>query len=488
MILFITIAAKIWWFFSDRVTNCSDLPLATSYPSPQLFQSQIFEKWEIPDWVQRYNVSHLFDWTWHKNGNFKRCRASMRKPFHSSTCKVATSTVVNDVLNYFQSHSDEGCIVDSIARLPNLIPHPLPRARSFQNTCSSLNINSTWILCSKPQSELDHWLPSTKRFVVIAVFNAFIDIGQCHPNVPGIVFTERATFHSQRWTNKPCYNDPISHIPEIKSQYSHIELIDSIGNYLEAPGHFGPQQLPRLLRLLATAPTTAKVLVAKGGVADRLVDVLVERGIVTRDRIIQYDKHSHHYHFANIVYRSDPWPYVNDKENSHYLHDRTDMQLVHRVMANDGLSSSGKRDCVIFIKRADGKARSIVEHSEMTTFMASALNNSKLSSDLHVEIFEATGHIRDHIALFRRARIIVGPHGAGLMNILWSPPGTHVVEIGYTTGMTFPEMYAEMSLHLDHQYWTCKGYGDYGSPIHVDMEDFTYIFNQIIYEIRTEIK
>ncbi|CAF4389203.1 unnamed protein product [Rotaria socialis] len=122
----------------------------------------------------------------------------------------------------------------------------------------------------------------------------------------------------------------------------------------------------------------------------------------------------------------------------------------------------------------------------MAAFMASALNKSKLSSDLRIEIFDARGHIRDHIALFRRALIIIGPHGAGMMNILWSSPGTHVVEVGYTTGMIFPEMYAEMSLHLEQHYWICKGHGDYSTPIHVDMDDFMYIFNGIISEIEAE--
>ncbi|CAF5152923.1 unnamed protein product, partial [Rotaria magnacalcarata] len=39
--------------------------------------------------------------------------------------------VVNDVLDYFRSHPDEGCIVDNVARLPNVIPHRLPRTRSL---------------------------------------------------------------------------------------------------------------------------------------------------------------------------------------------------------------------------------------------------------------------------------------------------------------------------------------------------------------------
>jgi len=217
-----------------------------------------------------------------------------------------------------------------------------------------------------------------------------------------------------------------------------------------------------------------------------LIDVLVERGVVTRDRIVQFDKNTRPNHFANIVYRSESWPYLKGKEYAHYVHDRTDMQLVHRVMAPSELLANDKKDCIILIKREDGDARSIIEHSYMAEFMESTLNKSKISSHLRIEIFEARGHIRDHIALFRRARVIIGPHGAGMMNILWSSPGTHVVEVGYTTGMTLPEMYAEMSLHLEHQYWICKGHGDYSSPIHVDMDDFIYIFNQIIHQIQIE--
>ncbi|CAF3436141.1 unnamed protein product [Rotaria sp. Silwood1] len=476
------------WYFKVRLPSCPNPSYMIPLIPLQLSKSEevVFEQWQIPNWVKRFNVSHLFDWTWHKNGEFRHCQASMVRSSQSSACKAASATVVNDVLDYFRSHPNEGCIVDNVARLPNLIPHPLPRARSLTDTCSSLHIDHDWAICSKPQSELDNFLPATKRFVTIAVFNAFVDTGYCHSQVPGIVFTKYATFHLQKWTNKRCSNDVISSIPQIKNEYRHTELIDSLGNYFEAPGHFAPQQLPRLLRLLATVPTTAKVLISKGGVADPLIDVLVERGIVTRDRIVPFDKDTRPNHFANIIYRSEPWPYVGDKDNAHYIHDRTDMQLVHRAMATDDLTVTEKKDCIILIKRKDGDARSTVEHSDMFTFMASSLNKSKLWSDLHIEIFEAQGHIRDHIALFRRARIIIGPHGAGMMNILWSSPGTHVVEIGYTTGMTFPEMYAEMSLHLEHHYWICKGHGSYYTPIHVDMDDFMYIFNQIMHEIEIE--
>ncbi|CAF1394796.1 unnamed protein product [Adineta ricciae] len=469
--------------FISRLPICGKLSSNTPSLSTLTWKDNHDELWKIPEWVERYNVTHLFDWTWHKNGDYKRCRPPIIRLPQTTTCSAGSTIVVNNALEFFRSHPEHGCVVDDIARLPNLIPHPLPRTRSLSDTCSELNIKRDWILCNKPQVELDRWLPTTTRLLTVAIFNAYVDTGHCHPDVPGTIFTEYATYHLQRWTNRWCNNDPIRQIPTIDAQNQHSELIDTIGNYLSAPGHFGPQQLPRLLRLLATAPTTAKVLVAKGGVADGLIDILVDRGVVTRDRIVPYEKQNSSYHYAHIVYRSEAWPYLNDASNSHYVHDRTDMQLVHRVLAADKQGSDTKRNLVILIKRKIGATRSIIEHSHIAVFIESALSKSKLANDLHLAIFEAHGHMREHIDLFRRARIIVGPHGAGMMNILWAPPGTHVVEVGYTDGMRFPDMYAEMSLHLDHHYWICKGYGNYAKPIHIDMEDFTFIFNEIIYEI-----
>lgn len=37
--------------------------------------------------------------------------------------------------------------------------------------------------------------------------------------------------------------------------------------------------------------------------------------------------------------------------------------------------------------------------------------------------------VKEQISMFQRARLIVGPHGGGLANILWAASGTPVLEI-----------------------------------------------------------
>ncbi len=61
-----------------------------------------------------------------------------------------------------------------------------------------------------------------------------------------------------------------------------------------------------------------------------------------------------------------------------------------------------------------------------------------------------SGHIRNPIALFRQARMIIDPHDAEMMNISWSSIRTHIAELEYiNTGMIFPEIYAKMSLYFE---------------------------------------
>jgi capsular polysaccharide biosynthesis protein len=35
----------------------------------------------------------------------------------------------------------------------------------------------------------------------------------------------------------------------------------------------------------------------------------------------------------------------------------------------------------------------------------------------------------DQVEAFRRASFVIGPHGAGLMNLIFAPPGTRVLEL-----------------------------------------------------------
>lgn len=59
--------------------------------------------------------------------------------------------------------------------------------------------------------------------------------------------------------------------------------------------------------------------------------------------------------------------------------------------------------------------------------------------------------VAEQIALFRRARLVVGPHGGALTNCLWQAAGSAVVELPLAPLQR--SEFSVMAAALDLQYW-----------------------------------
>ncbi|PQO28600.1 glycosyltransferase family 61 protein [Bremerella cremea] len=78
----------------------------------------------------------------------------------------------------------------------------------------------------------------------------------------------------------------------------------------------------------------------------------------------------------------------------------------------------GKR---IYISRAKAGWRKVLNESEVMAMLARHGFQRYVLEDLSVQ---------EQIQLFQQAETIVGPHGAGLANVVFTPPGAKVIEIG----------------------------------------------------------
>ena len=58
---------------------------------------------------------------------------------------------------------------------------------------------------------------------------------------------------------------------------------------------------------------------------------------------------------------------------------------------------------------------------------------------------------QEQIDLFRTARLVFGPHGAGLANLVFCPPGTKFLEFPITPPVL--NHYAHLAMALDLEYW-----------------------------------
>ena len=90
--------------------------------------------------------------------------------------------------------------------------------------------------------------------------------------------------------------------------------------------------------------------------------------------------------------------------------------LADRVTTSGQLDAG--RDC-IFVTRA-GAHRALANEQDVAAFLG----------DRGFVVADPGRHtIRDQMAMFQRARLVVGAHGGGLTNIAFCPPGTAVLEI-----------------------------------------------------------
>ena len=161
---------------------------------------------------------------------------------------------------------------------------------------------------------------------------------------------------------------------------------------------------------------------------------------------------------------------ANDRPGCEMTPARTALERVRRTFAlpllplvntrKDGHSQES-RNTVVFISRStdalSGKrSRIIVNEKEAINALSKICNNRNKwqagQPEVKFEVFRGADYNqRETISLFRRARAVIGTHGAGLANIVYSAPATAVLEIALATPRHRDYMHLAMS--LGHAYW-----------------------------------
>jgi hypothetical protein len=97
--------------------------------------------------------------------------------------------------------------------------------------------------------------------------------------------------------------------------------------------------------------------------------------------------------------------------------------LARRLIENAGLTDA-KPGRLIYLARTDTKARVILNEQKLIERLAG----------LGFEIHTATGKpLVEQMRIFREAKFVVAPHGAGITNIIFAHPGTLLLELAQST-------------------------------------------------------
>ena len=128
--------------------------------------------------------------------------------------------------------------------------------------------------------------------------------------------------------------------------------------------------------------------------------------------------------------------------------DRFRPELLRRVP--EAFDVAANPDCSgrIFISRARASRRRLLNEEEVWPLLRQAGFERVCLEDLS---------FAEQVALMRRTAVLAAPHGAGLTNMLFCPPGAHIIEIA-DLSFPNPNFYALASA-LNHHYWLVAGEG-----------------------------
>ncbi len=135
----------------------------------------------------------------------------------------------------------------------------------------------------------------------------------------------------------------------------------------------------------------------------------------------------------------------------------------------------GKPGRRIYISRDDADERRIVNERTLV---------SKLW-ELGFEEYTLSGmSFSDQVTLFSSADMIVAPHGSGLTNMTWAPPGTPVVEI---FGDYVNPCYMTLAAALDHPYGFVQGTPQPDKDIAVDPYEVLEVIERTASEVNQRL-
>ena len=351
---------------------------------------------------------------------------------------------------------------------------------SFSKICEALNPN-IWIECSESYKRKEQIVSTVRKQARFCTSNSYIielpcmfveTWGAVHEAVPGALFDVNRAFTHQHYVRAP----QTGVIPTVLSQ--HKRLAVALYPYLGASGHFPHETLPKVLWLLKTLPEDVPVLAPVTTWTLRYYNALAAQGINT-SRIIPFNAVSNSILTAERLYTVIEWPFCRQDGNPNHGGEPSEfpyeiMSLLRAVIVPQALRFSPAKS-ILIIDRSEG-ARAYVRHAQLVD----KLNGSQRIHGFNIEVFGPSvlnAPLSEHIAMFSRAAVVVGPHGAGFSNLIFCREGTAVIEIGYDSPdvLQLDEMYFQLSLGLHLRYWLVLGQGSYVGTIDAEEDEIISI-------------
>jgi hypothetical protein len=249
--------------------------------------------------------------------------------------------------------------------------------------------------------------------------------------------------------------------------------------YPSAPGHLFNEILPRLIHLDTVLPVHIPLLWPPGALPGALLADLQGAGLVSRERAFITQAEAPVLHRARRLY-----VYTSDYGSGHtplilYTSQRVFAARLHaRARSSAGAAAAATMaNGIVVLQRPRGQARAVENHEALCAALRAAHPGVPFSTFVPGE----AGHSFVEVsARVYGARLVVGPHGANMNNIMGMREGAWVVELGYSDmGSAMPSDYFCLARNLGLRYWlSMADSGGYGSGIVANVADVLEIARQ----------
>lgn len=213
----------------------------------------------------------------------------------------------------------------------------------------------------------------------------------------------------------------------------HDELLALNHPYAGAYYHFVAETLARLTLFLNNFDIIKKIKILLPNKTKYINEYLDILGI-NKDQVITSNPQKNYK--ANKVYFPRPISWGSPS--------REDLIRIKTIFLNI-LELKPIKEKIIIIKRLKGP-RQILNHDNLLNEIKRNFPQEKI-----VE-FDDRICIKDTIKLFSEAKLIIGPHGAGLSNMIFSPKGVPIIEI-QPSKFTLNLCFWHMAKALEMKHW-----------------------------------
>jgi len=337
------------------------------------------------------------------------------------------------------------------------------------NTINNLDISGENILVCKDANQYKYNFSSytiTGEKIIEMYLNHEKTFRTYFANNDTITYSDVMSIYKKQ--NVICYGDNLIYYSILKYlnpvQIKQTIEIEKCGYVLSIWGsnyyHFITEELPNLIKLSLYDPSLPIIINTNNKYIEELLDLLkfkIKNPIIKNDPSILYKIKE--CYITNIS--------LSGKPSCHEL-----LLAKNLLEENSLLKQESSSEIGIIIKRTEHE-RKIINHDEMVFYLRTKYPTIEWIEFQSLSVIET-------IKLFNRAKIIIGPHGAGLTNMLFAKKGIKIIEIMPYSDPN--ECYHHLTNMLEHKY-NCIVLEDSGKmngkQMKIKMEYLDKILNKI---------